>query len=193
LQYISFLEPSAIKLPVVAENKNSLIKKVSGNINKTKTQLGRALVNLDKWCDGVIEEGWKSTKSVWDTIPNNLAWGCVRSRKELKDFPVSQTKLFDFGILLQNKCLALTVNVKDVENQERVVLVQVLPCEDKILPPDLKLKVTLNPNTSESISREVRTRETDNAIQLEFSEKIGREFQVEISYEGAVLLEEFTI
>ena len=193
LQYISFLEPSAIKLPVVKDKKNHLIEKISENINETKTKLSRTLINLYKWCDGVIEEGWNSTKSVWDTIPNNLAWGSVRSRKELKNFPISQTKLFDFGILLQNKCLALTVNLKDEENQEKGVLVQVLPYEEKLLPPDLKLKVTLNPDTSEQVSQEVRTREADNAIQLQFSEKTGNQFQVEVSYQGAVLVEEFII
>lgn len=193
LQYISFLAPSAIKLPAIKDNHNNLIEQISENINKTKTQLNRNVINLNKWFDGVIESGWNSTKYVWDSIPNNLSWGSVRGRKELQTFSISQSKVFDFGILLQNKNLTLTINLKEEENQEKEVLVQVLPYEERILPPNLTLKVTLNHNTLESISQEVRTRDAYNAIQLQFQEKIGSQFKVEVSYKDAVLVEEFII
>lgn len=57
----------------------------------------------------------------------------------------------------------------------------------------MNLKITLNPNTPDSISQEVSARQTDNAIQLEFSEVLDKEFQVEISYKGAVFTEEFIL
>lgn len=193
LQYISFLAPSAIKLPAIKNNHNNLIENISENMNKAKTQLNQNVINLSKWFDGVFESGWNSTKDVWDSIPNNLSWGSVRGKKELQTFSISQSKVFDFGILLQNKNLILTVTLKEEENQEKEVLVQVFPYEERILPPNLTLKVTLNHNTLESISEEVRTKEANNAIQLQFQEKIGSQFKVEVSYKDAVLVEEFII
>jgi hypothetical protein len=188
LLYTRFLPPSAIKLPVAATSHNTVLETPI----QTKTQVGKALVNLTKWWDSVFEEGWQSTEFVWSTIPNNFAWGYVRSRKESKSSPISGTKLFDFGLLLQNQSLALIVNLKE-ENSEQCVLVQVLPHEKEYLPSGLKLKVTLNPNTPESVSEEVSARTADNAIQLEFSEAPGQQFKVEVSYQGAVFTEEFVL
>ncbi|MFH7024885.1 MAG: DUF1822 family protein [Heteroscytonema crispum UTEX LB 1556] len=189
LLYTRFLEPSAIKLPVAVTSNNTVIETVT----QVKTQVGKTLVNLGKWWDGVIEEGWQSTESILSTIPNNLTWGYVRSRNESNNFPISQSKLFDFGLLLQNKLLALIVSLKKEENQEQGVLIQILPHQEEYLPSGLKLKVTLNPDTSESISQEVTARKADNAIQLEFSEAPNKQFKVEVSYQGAVVTEEFVL
>ncbi|MCC5616514.1 DUF1822 family protein [Nostoc sp. CHAB 5836] len=189
LLYTRFLEASAIKLPVVVTSNNTAIE----NITQVTTQVCKALVNLGKWWDGVFEEGWQSTDFIGSRISNNLTWGYVRSRKESNSFPISQTKLFDFGLLLQNQALALIVNLKKEENGEQGVLVQILPPQEECLPSGLNLKITLNPNTPDSISQQVSARQTDNAIQLEFSEVLDKQFQVEISYEGAVFTEEFIL
>ncbi len=189
LLYTRFLSPSAIKLPIAVTSNNTVIEAVT----QVKTQVGKALVNLGKWCDGVFEEGWQSTESIGSITSNNLAWGYVRSRKESNNFPISQTKLFHFGLLLQNKFLALIVSLKKEENEEKGVLVQILPHETEYLPSGLKLKVTLNPNTPESISEEVTASQVDNAIQLEFSEAPNKQFKVEVSYKDAVVTEEFVL
>ena len=190
LVYIRFLSPSAIKLPVSATSLNTVLGKT---ITQTKTKAGKALVNLGKWWDEVFEEGWQSTEYIRSKIQNNLTWGYVRSRKESNRFSISRTKLFDFGLLLQNQTLALVVNLKKEENAEQGVLVQILPCQEEHLPSGLELKVTLNPNTPDSISQEVTAREADNAIQLEFTEALDKQFKVEVSYQDAVLTEEFIL
>jgi Protein of unknown function (DUF1822) len=189
LLYTRFLEASAIKLPVAGISNNTVIEAVT----QVKNQAGKALVNLGKWWDGVFEEGWQSPESIGSIIPNNLAWGYVRSRKESNNFPISQTKLFDFGLLLQNRFLALIVSLKKEENEEQGVLVQVLPHEAEHLPSGLRLKVTLNPNTPESISQEITARQVDRAIQLEFSQAPNKQFKVEVSYQDAVVTEEFIL
>ncbi|NEU83743.1 DUF1822 family protein [Nostoc sp. UIC 10630] len=189
LLYTRFLDLSAIKLPPAVTSNNT----VRETLSQAKNQVGKVLVNLRKWWDGVFEEGWQSTEFVGTKISNNLTWGYVRSRKESNNFTISQTKLFDFGLLLQNKILALIVNLKQEENGEQGVLVQVLPHQEEYLPSGLNLKITLNPNTLVSISQEVSARQTDNAIQLEFSEALDKEFKVEVSYKGAVVTEEFIL
>lgn len=184
LLYTRFLSPSAIKLPVAASH---------NTLRKTIEAVGQtALVNLSQWWNGVFEESWQSTESIFNAISNNFAWGYVRSHIESNSFPLSRTKLVDFGILLQNQPIALIVNVKE-ENLEKGVLVQIKPLQEEYLPSGLKLKVTLNPNTIKPESQEVIAREIDKGIQLEFSEAPGRQFQVEVSYQNAVVNEAFVL
>lgn len=185
LLYTRFLSPSAIKLPVAIANHNTL--------TQTKTIVNKALVNLSKWWDGVFEEDWQTTESILSNIPNKLTWGYVRNKNSSNRFSISRTKFVDFGILLQNQTLALVVHLQKEKNTEQNVLVQILPTEAEYLPSALQLKVTLNPNTPESISEEVTAQKADNAIQLEFSEKPGLQFKVELSFQDAVIVEEFIL
>ncbi len=189
LIYTRFLSPSAIKLPIAETDHITVIE----TLNKTTTQVGKKLVNLSKWWDRVFEEGWQSTESIWSTIPNNLTWGYARSRKESNMFSVSQSKLYDFGLRLQNQKLALIIYLEKEENEEQGVLIQVIPHQKENLPSGLKLKITLNSNTSDSINQEVAAREADNTIQLEFSVAPGEQFKVEVSYQNAVITEEFVL
>ncbi|MEB3218828.1 MAG: DUF1822 family protein, partial [Nostocales cyanobacterium 94392] len=188
LLYASFLEPSAIKLPVLASN-NTVLETLS----EVKSQVDKVFVNLSKWWDDIFEEGWQSTSLVGIKVLNNPMWGYARNSENSNKFSVSQTKLFDFGLLLQNKTLALIVNLQQEENGEQGVLVQIIPHQEEYLPPGLNLKITLNPNTVDSISQEVSARQSDNLIQLEFSEESNKEFKVEVSYQGTVFTQEFIL
>jgi hypothetical protein len=185
LLYTRFLSPSAIKLPRATTNNNTL--------TQTKTIVNKALVNLSKWWDGVFEKDWQTTDSIGNNNLKKLTWGYVRSKKPSSRFSISRTKLFDFGILLQNQTLALVIHLQKQKNTEQDVLVQVLPNEAEYLPFGLKLKVTLNPDTPESVSEEVTAEKAENAIQLEFSEKSGLQFKVELSFQDAVIVEEFIL
>ncbi|BAZ21717.1 hypothetical protein NIES4073_25950 [Kalymmatonema gypsitolerans NIES-4073] len=184
LLYTRFLSPSAIKLPVVASH---------NTLRETIEAVGQtALVNLREWWNGVFEGSWQSTESIFNGISNNYAWGYLRSGKESNSFPVSGTKLIDFGILPQNKPIALNVKIKE-ENEEKGLLVEIRPLQEEYLPSGLKLKVTLNPNTIEPESQEAIAEEIDKGIQIEFSEAPGKQFQVEVSYQNVVVNEEFVL
>lgn len=184
LLYTRFLSPTAIKLPVPTNN-NTVVEAI---VASTQT----VLINLREWWNGAIEEGWQSTESIWKGNSNNFAWGYVRSSKELNTFSLSRTKLFDSGILLQNKAIALVVSIKE-ENEEKGVLVQIICHQEKCLPPGLKLKVTLNPDTTALDSQEVTARTDDEIIQLEFSEAPGKQFEVEVSYQNTIVREGFIL
>lgn len=190
LLYSRFLSPTAI-LPLVVEVNNTEIQNLT-----PATSIATTLVNLTNWWREVFEEGWQSTKNIWNQVDSNYAWGYVRSQS-LADCSSGAKKL-DFGLLLNGQTVALVVNLKRWENNEFDVLVQVTPCyeshrNEEYLPSGLKLKVTLNPNTSESESQEVTARKADNVIQLEFSEAPGNQFQVVVSFKNAVITEEFLL
>ncbi|NJL77812.1 MAG: DUF1822 family protein [Richelia sp. SM2_1_7] len=183
------LEPSAIKLPVTVTIDNTVIETVI----QVKNQVDKVLVNLSKWWDDIFEEGWQSTDLVGIKVLNNPMWGYVRNNENSHKFSISRTKFFDFGLLLQNQTLALIVNLQQEENGEQSVLVQILPHQAEYLPPGLNLKITLNPNTADSISQEVSARQIDNLIQLEFTEESNQEFKVEVSYQDTVFTQEFIL
>ncbi len=183
LLYTRFLSPSAI-IPVAASH---------NRLRETIQAVGQTvLVNLSQWWNGVFEESWQSTESIFNGISNNYAWGYVRSGKESNSFPIPRAKLVDFGILPQNQRIALIVKIKK-ENEEIGVVVEIRPSQEEYLPSDLKLKVTLNPNTIKSESQEAIAEEIDKGIQIEFSEAPGKQFQVELSYENVVVNEVFVL
>ncbi|MBR8833746.1 MAG: DUF1822 family protein [Stigonema ocellatum SAG 48.90 = DSM 106950] len=188
-----FLSETAILLPSVAEVNNTAIQPLTQATNIVT----KALVNLSNWCLGVFEDGWQSTQHLQNILDSNYTWGVVRSQS--LGYHHSGGKIIDFGLQLNGQPLALVVNLKPLENNDEVdVLVQVVPCyeepcSEEYLPPGLKLKVTLNPNTAELVSQEVTARLADNAIQLEFSEAPGKQFQVEVSLLEAVVTEKFLL
>ncbi len=190
LVYSSFLSPEAIPLPSVGEVDRTDTRTDIQSLSQTTSIVNKALVNVSSWCLGVFEEGWQSTKDMLKTLDSNYAWGAVRSKS--LDYHCGVKKL-DFGLLLNGQVLALVINVKRLEDNEVDVLVQVIPYNEEYLPSALKLKVTLNPNTFESECQEVTARKADNLIQLEFSEIIGKQFQVEVSFKGTVIIEGFLL
>lgn len=192
LLYSRFLSPTAIPLPSVAEVNNTATQ----NLTQATSISSKARVNLTNWWLEIFEEGWQSTKNVLKTLDNNYVWGYARSHSRVNHY--SGAKKLDFGLLLNGQTLALVLNLKRLENNEVDVLVQVIHCyeehrNEEYLPPGLKLKITLNPNTSESESQEVTAREADNVIQLEFSEALGKQFKVEISFKNVVVTEDFLL
>jgi hypothetical protein len=193
LLYSRFLSPTAIPLPEVTEVNHTAIQP----LNQATSIVAKTLVNLSNWWLEVFEEGWQSAKNIRNTFDTNYAWGAARSN--LFNYHHSGAKKLDFGLLLNGQSIALVVNLKKLENNQEVdVLVQVLSCNEEpdneaYLPPGLKLKVTLNPNTSESESQEITTRQADNVIQLEFSEELSQQFRVEVSFRDAVVTEEFVL
>lgn len=178
---VRFLEVNAIPLPSII------------SANQIQQNTTNTLVALSDWFSGVFTEGWQATEIIWNTLPINLDIGFARSINNSNSYEISGTKLFDFGILLNGESFALVVNQKTEINNDKDILVQILPSKKQYLPLGLKLKVTLNYDTSNPESQEVITRQADNAIQLEFNESPGKQFQVEVSFNGAVVTEEFLL
>lgn len=176
-----FLEVSAIPLPSAF------------NINHIQNTASKKIVKLTDWLNGVFAEGWQATEIIWQTLPINLDAGFARSVNKSNSYEISGAKLFDFGIQLNSDSFALVVNQKNEVNNDKDILVQILPSNHQHLPLGLQLKVTLNPNTPESESQTVTARSNDNAIQLEFIESPGKKFKVEISFNDAVVTEEFVL
>jgi len=141
------------------------------------------VVKLLQWFEGVFEPGWQAVEELW--APRSQL-GYARSAS---GFTVKRAKVIDLGLLLNGETVALVVNLQHEANNEVGILVQVQPMGDRQhLPPGLKLQVNL-----ESDSAEVEAREADNYIQLEFSQRPGRRFNVQVYLGDGIITEEFAV
>lgn len=191
LLYTRFLKQGAIPLPV---NPHPLSACTSKSIE--------SLVNLGEWLGGVFNKGWQSLEdfyppSLYWEERKSLSWGPSRGKfKHATDCETTGSKRYDLGLRLKGQKVALVIRMKpdeDYEN-EQDVLVQVCPDQvQQYLPQSLKLKVTLNPDSTNSDCEEVVARTADNFIQLEFNESPGKQFKVEISYEELAIVEQFVL
>ncbi len=155
----------------------------SDSWNLSSRTLMDVVVKLLQWLDGVFEEGWQAVEELW--APRSQL-GYARSAS---GFTVKRAKVIDLGLLLNGETVALVVNLQHEANNEVGILVQVQPMGDRQhLPPGLKLQVNL-----ESDSAEVEAREADKYIQLEFSQRPGRRFNVQISLGDGIITEEFAV
>lgn len=140
-------------------------------------------VKLLQWFEGLFDPGWQAVEKLW--APRSKL-GYARGAS---GFTVKRAKVIDLGLLLNGETVALVVNLQHEANNEFGILVQVRPMGDRQhLPPGLKLQVNL-----ESDSAEVEAREADNYIQLEFSQRPGRRFNVQVSLGDAIITEEFAV
>lgn len=144
-------------------------------------------VKLLQWFEGLFDPGWQAVEEL---LAPRSQLGYARSARIAKSgFTVKRAKVIDLGLLLNGETVALVVNLQHEANNEVGILVQVQPMGDgKHLPPGLKLQVNL-----ESDSAEVEAREADNYIQLDFSQRPGRRFNVQVSLGDAIITEEFAV
>ena len=179
LIYSRFLEPDTITLPTVKPS-----------INKVSNVVTQSVVNLGQWCSGVFEEGWQCLE---DILTLQMPDPVYLRSKGFSEYPIQKGKLLNFGSSPNDKQFALVVKIKPEAEEEKSVLVQIRPENEHCLPRGLKLKVTLNHNTSEAESAEAIAKESDGIIQLGFSEPSGNQFKVEAIYQDAVITEEFVL
>ncbi|PSB01185.1 DUF1822 family protein [Merismopedia glauca] len=171
-------------------------RKKASVINKTP-----AISRLSDWIRGRFEEGWGAIEEVIDANFGRGAiarrYGLARgssSKKPSSSYAIGRAKVYDFGLRLDRQAVALVIEFNPAVNRQVDVRVRVCPMGDsEYLPPHLKLKVTLNPDSAESESEEVISRDRDNWIQLELDETLGNKFRVEVSLGDAIISEDFEI
>lgn len=141
---------------------------------------------LSRWLEGGdSDRDWQPLEAVFGGSSRFLGQG-LRSREQPK---ARRVKKLDFGLRLNQETVALVITVESETESTVNVLIQVVPLnEQEFLPIGLKLIVTLESDSAEAIARE-----TDNLIQLEFSESLGSPVTIRVELEGTVFTEEFVV
>jgi hypothetical protein len=170
--------PAVETVPDTVETR-SLGEAIAHQVASVKTRLNR-------WIDGVLEEGWQTIETLINPEAN-LAF----STRHLSP-GVKGGKLVNLGLQLGIETVALLITVRAEEEGKIGVGVQVLPTGGQaFLPPNLTLKLL---SRTAEVRQEVQSRELDNYIQLKpFKAKPGAAFSIEIQLNDAHVREDFEI
>ena len=177
LFYSQFLTLSSIPLPsTVVETKANV--QLLGYMKETTTK-------LSQWLEGFFEEGWQALDTF--ITEDNFALG-TRNTED----GVRRAKLIDLGMQLGNQTFALLVNLTEVAENKRSLLIQLHPTSgERFLPPNIKLTLL---SKARKTLQEVQSRSKDNYIQLKpFKGEQGKRFRIEVSLEDILLGEDFEL
>ena len=205
VQLIGFLPsvaPTSESLHIPLEKLQSLellLQKISQPIaQRTKSKS----VNLGQWWSKIFEPGWVDLETLFkaNPLPPNPAWqirtqhynlrGTTNKSNPLK---VRKGKLIDLGVKLGNNVFALVITCTSIANAEVEILLQVYPGDDRIyLPANLEL-VVLDETETLVPQLQVKSRETDNCIQLSLTGVSGERFSLRLTQEEISFTETFQI
>lgn len=178
----------------------ALLEVLSGPVIET-TPPERAWVNLGRWLQDQVDEGWQTIDSLFNNPALSPAFAfrgvAVRSPEAIQaddrdDFGATQrrAKLIDLGIQAGTQVLALIVELRPEAEQQTGIRIQLRPTQQPYLPEDIRLVILDQTGT---IFGEVQARANDNYIQWQFSGLSSERFTVQIQLEDAQVMQEFVI
>lgn len=173
LMACQYLSPVSIPLPQAI-------------INQVQETVKQSITRLNKWLDGIIEEGWQTLDNLL-TPEMSLAFA-TRSLSE----GIKAGKLINLGMELGDETVALLFTLTP-EIEEKIRLqVQLVPTNNQpYLPPHIKLSFK---TASGKVLQEVESRQQDNYIQLKpFTGKAGKSFKIEVSFHDICIAETFEL
>ncbi|MEB3178443.1 MAG: DUF1822 family protein [Nostocaceae cyanobacterium] len=174
LYYCRFLEPTAIPIPVVSPEENSL-----GYFPETRTK-------LSQWLQGIVDESWLAIDALLNPQAN-LAFSTRNIDRSLK-----RGKLINLGVQLGNQTIALLLNIAQESEDKLSVFVQLHPTGgERFLPPNIELSLLSKAGKK---LQQVTSRNEDNYIQLKsFKGDVGNRFSVEVSLGDVSIREDFEL
>jgi hypothetical protein len=145
------------------------------------------LAHLSQWLDNIFDAGWETIDTILNPNGDFYAYA-FRDQNN----PIRRAKLLDFGLHLQGISVALLVGLEPRPNSKVWVRVQLHPVGTAThLPANLAL--TLRTHSGESI-QQVISQSNNFMIQLQgFTLPVGRQFQVQVSYNDASVIERFVV
>ncbi len=149
-----------------------------------ETQEWQNPINLGKWFQERFEPGWQAIDEVFCPQEDSMAL-------ILETAGVKRAKTLQLGHHNRDCPIALIVTIKAESHGETGVLVQVYPTGDHTeLPPGLQLTL-LSPQGDRL--HEVVARTADSGLQMELSGQPGERYSIQVTLDGAIIIEEFVI
>ncbi len=146
------------------------------NISPQLALTEAALLNTIRHSDD-DEQRWQAAEQLWTINPAH------------PESPVLRTK--DLGLYLLGHSIDLLVGVLAKPDQQRLILVRLLPTGEKpYLPPNLTL--TGQDGTNATVFS-VQSRQQDDCIQFKFTAAVGDRFQLCIKWNEASVTEHFIV
>lgn len=185
----------------------ALLEVLSGQVIETtppENDFGQAWVNLGRWLQDQVDEGWQTIESLFNNpelspafafrgvaVRSNVGAEAVRGN-ERDEFGATQrrARLIDLGIQAGTQVLALIVELRPEAQQQTGIRIQLHPTQQPYLPEGIRLVIL---DQTETIFGEVQARATDNYIQWQFSGVSNERFTVQIQLDETQVVQEFVI
>ncbi len=141
-----------------------------------------------------LGQGWQAAESL--LTPSQLAFRSYGGREAIAAIPnrtpttICRGKVLDLGLQLGAQTVALLVELSPDPNDMIRMMLQVHPIGTSYLPANLQLAVL---NMADTVLRQVQARTADNYIQLELLANIGEQFQVQVSLNQMMIVEQFLV
>ncbi|NEP23858.1 DUF1822 family protein [Moorena sp. SIO3I6] len=167
--------------PSVAENKGNLpVSKLRSLTEFPEYITSKKIVNLSQWLQETFEAGWLTVEE----LNPQLVYGFM-------PIEIKRGKLINLGIDLVSQDVILLASIKEDEQSELSIKIQVYPNKEQTyLPNELKLIVL---DELGEVFEEVTAQETDKFIQYEFLGESGEEFSIKIALGNTIYQEKFVI
>ncbi|WP_449416129.1 DUF1822 family protein [Phormidium nigroviride] len=146
---------------------------------------GKTIVRLGQWFQQIIESGWHSVEEVLGTKEPDLALFSLRIVE------ARRAKFIDLGMQLAGHPVALIVTIREEDEQNFSILLQVQPIDDTThLPESLKLML-LSP--SGEVLHQEQARNASAILEVELGGKSGESFRVQVALDDVSVTEDFVI
>ena len=123
------------------------------------------------------EQRWQAAEQLWNLDPTH------------PESPILRAK--DMGLYLLGCSVTLLVGILVKPNQQRLILVRLLPLGEALhLPPEMTL--TGEDEAGNTVFT-VRSRQQDDYIQFNFTADVGDRFDLHIGWQSASLTEQFVV
>lgn len=147
-------------------------------------------INLSQWFQNVFEAGWQTIEEILGT---QAPFSLCNTRSVVQDIVERciGVKLIEFGSSPANYPVALVVSITpEIDGKVNILLRIYSNDEQKYLPPSLQIIVL---DELDDLFLEVKSKENDNWIQLEFLGERGDRFSVKVVLENNSITEYFVI
>lgn len=146
---------------------------------------GKTIVRLGQWFQQVFESSWHSVEEVLGTKEPDLALFSLRIVE------AKRAKLIDLGMQLTGHPVALIVTIREEDEQNFSIFLQVQPIDDTThLPENLKLML-LSP--SGEVLHQEQARNASDLLEVELGGKSGESFRVQVALDDVSVTEDFVI
>lgn len=163
------------------DEENLLVEANDCQLNKH----GKTIVQLGQWFQQVFDTGWQAVEEVLGTREPDLALFSFRVPE------VRRAKLVDLGMQLVDHPVALIVTIREENEQNISILLQVQPTGDVNHLPE-SLKLTLLSSSGEVLHQE-QVGSSQELLEVELGGKQGESFSIQVALDDASVTEDFVI
>lgn len=158
-----------------------------------RSSLGRNLVDLSQWLDGLFDAGWQAVESLLSPPQLSPAFAFRGVEAPNQAGLVRRAKLISLELPVGESPVVLVVDIQpqgETTPPQAAIRLQVHPFNQAHLPVDLQLSVL---DEAGAIFLQAQSEDIDRYLQLEFTGTVEETFGIELRLGEVTVIEDFVI